>query len=128
MFRRGFLGCATLAAMTFGLAAAANAFEPGNVECIAPSGPGGGWDFTCRQVGKALYDQNLIPGPVQVTNMAGGVRRRRLCGGGVQAQRRQRPDRRRLDRDHDPPRPGRLRRHEHGHGPLARPRSAPTTA
>jgi putative tricarboxylic transport membrane protein len=50
----------------------ASAFEPGNVECIAPSGPGGGWDFTCRQVGKALYDENLVPGPVQVSNMAGG--------------------------------------------------------
>lgn len=50
----------------------AAAFEPENVECIAPSGPGGGWDFTCRQVGKALYDQSLVPGPVQVSNMAGG--------------------------------------------------------
>ncbi|HSA79459.1 MAG TPA: tripartite tricarboxylate transporter substrate-binding protein [Geminicoccaceae bacterium] len=50
----------------------AAAFEPQNVECIAPSGPGGGWDFTCRQVGKALYDQSLVPGPVQVSNMAGG--------------------------------------------------------
>ena len=50
----------------------AAAFEPENVECIAPSGPGGGWDFTCRQIGKALYDQGLVPGPVQVSNMAGG--------------------------------------------------------
>ncbi|UEM07552.1 tripartite tricarboxylate transporter substrate binding protein (plasmid) [Skermanella rosea] len=50
-----------------------SAFTPANVECIAPADPGGGWDFTCRTVGKLLYDQNLVPGPVQVTNMAGGV-------------------------------------------------------
>ena len=45
-------------------------------ECIAPANPGGGWDFTCRQVGKALQDLKLVDGTVQVTNIAGG-------GGGV---------------------------------------------
>lgn len=45
-------------------------------ECIAPANPGGGWDFTCRQVGKSLQDQGLIPSTMQVVNMAGG-------GGGV---------------------------------------------
>lgn len=52
------------------------AFGPKNVECIAPANPGGGWDFTCRQVGKVLYDLKLVPQPVKVTNMPGG-------GGGV---------------------------------------------
>jgi putative tricarboxylic transport membrane protein len=52
------------------------AFEPSNPECIAPAAPGGGWDFTCRQVGKTLQDLGLVPGTVQVTNLAGG-------GGGV---------------------------------------------
>jgi putative tricarboxylic transport membrane protein len=52
------------------------AFTPANTECIAPAGAGGGWDFTCRQVGKALQDLQLIPGSMQVTNRAGG-------GGGV---------------------------------------------
>ncbi len=52
------------------------AFEPGSTECIAPAAAGGGWDFTCRQVGKALYDLKIVPNPVQVTNLAGG-------GGGV---------------------------------------------
>ncbi len=47
------------------------AFQADNVECIAPANPGGGWDFTCRQVGKTLYDLQLVPGPVQVTNMPG---------------------------------------------------------
>jgi putative tricarboxylic transport membrane protein len=76
MFRRTLVGCAAAAATALGLAAAASAFEPGNVECIAPANPGGGWDFTCRQVGKTLTDLGLVPGQVQVTNMAGG-------GGGV---------------------------------------------
>src|SRR5688572_12817314 len=42
-------------------------------ECIAPADPGGGWDFTCRTVGKLLYDEKLVEEPVQVTNMPGGV-------------------------------------------------------
>jgi len=41
-------------------------------ECIAPANPGGGWDFTCRQIGKILYDVGAVDQPVQVTNMAGG--------------------------------------------------------
>jgi putative tricarboxylic transport membrane protein len=45
-------------------------------ECIAPANPGGGWDFTCRQIGKILYDLKLVDQPVQVTNMAG-------AGGGL---------------------------------------------
>lgn len=52
--------------------AATRAFEPGATECIAPSNPGGGWDFTCRQVGKYLYELGKIPGPMRVSNMAGG--------------------------------------------------------
>lgn len=45
-------------------------------ECIAPANAGGGWDFTCRQIGKLLYDLKLEDQPVQVTNMAG-------AGGGL---------------------------------------------
>ncbi|MCM2342002.1 tripartite tricarboxylate transporter substrate-binding protein [Rhodoferax sp.] len=48
------------------------AFEPGSTECIAPAGAGGGWDMTCRLVGKTLQDLKLIPGSMQVTNKAGG--------------------------------------------------------
>lgn len=47
-----------------------------SVECIAPSGPGGGWDFTCRSVGKALADMGVIKGAVKTVNMTG-------AGGGV---------------------------------------------
>ncbi|WP_129140949.1 Bug family tripartite tricarboxylate transporter substrate binding protein [Modicisalibacter coralii] len=42
-------------------------------ECLAPADPGGGWDFTCRSVGKLLYDLELVDSPVQVVNMPGGV-------------------------------------------------------
>ncbi len=45
-------------------------------ECIAPANPGGGWDFTCRQIGKILHDIGQVDQPVQVTNMAG-------AGGGL---------------------------------------------
>ncbi len=45
-------------------------------ECIAPAGAGGGWDFTCRQVGRIMHELGVVPNPVQVTNMAG-------AGGGI---------------------------------------------
>ncbi len=45
-------------------------------ECIAPANPGGGWDFTCRTIGKIMYDIGAVSEPIQVTNMAGG-------GGGI---------------------------------------------
>ncbi|SDD55949.1 Bug family tripartite tricarboxylate transporter substrate binding protein [Ruegeria marina] len=64
-----------LAALALSLSAlAASAQE--NPECIAPANPGGGWDFTCRQVGKSLQDLGLIDQTMQVVNLAGG-------GGGV---------------------------------------------
>src|SRR5690606_27579675 len=60
---------ATTTILAFAVPAAAT-------ECIAPADAGGGWDFTCRQIGKLLYDLKLVDQPVQVTNMAG-------AGGGV---------------------------------------------
>lgn len=72
--RRAFL--LGVAAMSLAGAAPAMAFDPGATQCIAPAGAGGGWDFTCRQVGKVLYDEKLVPSPVEVTNLSGG-------GGGV---------------------------------------------
>ena len=64
------------AAFTLASSITAFAFEPSNTECIAPANPGGGWDFTCRQVGKTMQDMDLVPGTMQVVNLAGG-------GGGV---------------------------------------------
>ncbi len=51
----------------------AAAFTPSGVECIAPANPGGGWDFTCRTVGKLLAEEGFVEGTVQTTNMPGGV-------------------------------------------------------
>ncbi|MFD1796218.1 tripartite tricarboxylate transporter substrate binding protein [Paracoccus aurantiacus] len=45
-------------------------------ECIAPANPGGGWDFTCRQIGRIMTELKLVPNMVQVTNVTG-------AGGGV---------------------------------------------
>ncbi len=55
---------------------AAHAFEPQDVECIAPADKGGGWDFTCRSVGRILAANGLSAGPVSVRNVAG-------AGGGI---------------------------------------------
>lgn len=67
---------ATLALAGLLVMPATYAFEPGNVECIAPAEPGGGWDFTCRSVGRILSETGLIDGSVTTTNMPG-------AGGGV---------------------------------------------
>lgn len=45
-------------------------------ECIAPANPGGGWDFTCRQIGRILQEVGVLPDMMQVTNLTG-------AGGGV---------------------------------------------
>lgn len=63
---------ATPVAVALAVSTPALAFEPANTECIAPAGAGGGWDMTCRMVGKTLQDLKLIPGSMQVTNKAGG--------------------------------------------------------
>ncbi|MEM1129754.1 MAG: tripartite tricarboxylate transporter substrate-binding protein [Pseudomonadota bacterium] len=72
--RRGLAVAAATCVTAF--AAQAQDFTPENPECIAPANPGGGWDFTCRQVGKSLQDLDLIPSTMQVVNLSGG-------GGGV---------------------------------------------
>ncbi len=57
----------TGAVLGLAMAGTASAYE-----CIAPANPGGGWDFTCRTIGKIMYDIGAVDKPVQVTNMAGG--------------------------------------------------------
>ncbi|MDE9450369.1 tripartite tricarboxylate transporter substrate binding protein [Aliiroseovarius sp. Z3] len=71
MTKRLFKALATSAVLGLGATTAATA-----AECIAPANPGGGWDFTCRQIGKIMYDIGAVDKPVQVTNMAG-------AGGGL---------------------------------------------
>jgi len=67
MTKNIFKALALGAAMTISAAGAASA-----AECIAPANPGGGWDFTCRTIGKIMFDIGAIDAPIQVTNMAGG--------------------------------------------------------
>lgn len=64
---RKFASLAGAVVVSFGVTGAASA-----AECIAPANPGGGWDFTCRQIGKIMHDIGAVDKPVQVTNMAGG--------------------------------------------------------
>ena len=56
--------------------ACAEAVDTRVVECIAPANAGGGWDLTCRAVGRILSELELVSGTVRVTNMPG-------AGGGV---------------------------------------------
>ncbi len=63
-------------AVGLGMALSVSASAVFAAECIAPANPGGGWDFTCRQIGKILYDIGQVDQPVQVTNLAG-------AGGGL---------------------------------------------
>ncbi|MCY3878661.1 MAG: tripartite tricarboxylate transporter substrate-binding protein [Rhodobacteraceae bacterium] len=56
-------------ALLGGIGIAGSAFA---AECIAPANPGGGWDFTCRTIGKIMHDIGAVDKPIQVTNMAGG--------------------------------------------------------
>lgn len=57
-----------------GVARAAYPARP--FECIAPAGPGGGWDTTMRMVTKVLVEKKIVPVPMPVVNKPGG-------GGGV---------------------------------------------
>ncbi|MEO1018959.1 MAG: tripartite tricarboxylate transporter substrate-binding protein [Pseudomonadota bacterium] len=72
MVRNLVASAATAFVMVAGLAPVASAFEPEKPECVAPAGQGGGWDFTCRSVGKIMYDLGYVSTPVQVVNMPGG--------------------------------------------------------
>jgi putative tricarboxylic transport membrane protein len=59
----------------FGLVVGVEPTEPAYVatapECVAPSGAGGGWDFTCRSIGLLFEEMGLTPNVV-VTNQEGG--------------------------------------------------------
>lgn len=68
-------------AVAAGVALAASACEEPSLEargweCVAPANAGGGWDLTCRSVGRVLGRLGLSPGLVRTTNVPG-------AGGGV---------------------------------------------
>jgi len=72
----GLLSAAIVAAALGVSSADAEDFKAESPQCIAPSNPGGGWDFICRTTAKYLFDLGVIEDSMQVTNMSGG-------GGGV---------------------------------------------
>ncbi|MDR3229982.1 MAG: tripartite tricarboxylate transporter substrate binding protein [Synergistaceae bacterium] len=73
MFRK--LAVAALLTAVFASSALA-AFPSRNFECIAPAGPGGGWDTTMRMVARVLTEKGIISRAMPVINKPGG-------GGGV---------------------------------------------
>ena len=46
------------------------AFSPTVLECVAPAGSGGAWDFTCRAVTKTMLELKLVP-ESKTSNLAG---------------------------------------------------------
>lgn len=73
---RTFAAAGLAAAMLAATPLLAQGFKPEAPECIAPSAPGGGWDFICRTTARSLFELGLIDKAMQVTNLTGG-------GGGV---------------------------------------------
>ena len=72
MFWEELMNYLNMKALSVSVALSVGATSAMAAECIAPANPGGGWDFTCRQIGKILFDIGQVDSPVQVTNMAGG--------------------------------------------------------
>ena len=46
---------------------------PNRPECIAPAKPGGGFDLTCKLAQQGLQETGLLPSPMRVTYMPGGI-------------------------------------------------------
>lgn len=77
VLRRFLFVALTLAVASLSVAGTALAAYPTRpFECIAPAGPGGGWDTTMRMVTKVLTEKKIVPVPMPVVNKPGG-------GGGV---------------------------------------------
>ncbi len=64
-------GSDSTVATTAAPAEPAEPYAPEKAECIAPSDPGGGWDFTCRTIGMLMEDL-AGTGNVITTNQPGG--------------------------------------------------------
>lgn len=68
------LGCrALLAGSALALSAIAAQAEPANPECIAPAQPGGGFDITCKLAQAALTEAQILPAPLRISYMPGGI-------------------------------------------------------
>jgi putative tricarboxylic transport membrane protein len=77
MLRKLIFAVTVVALFVGGVASQARAAFPGrNFECLAPAGPGGGWDTTMRMVAKVLTEKGIVKRAMPVVNKPGG-------GGGV---------------------------------------------
>ncbi|MDH2327999.1 tripartite tricarboxylate transporter substrate-binding protein [Cereibacter sp. SYSU M97828] len=47
--------------------------QPDRPECIAPAQPGGGFDITCKLAQAALTEAEVLPSPLRVSYMPGGI-------------------------------------------------------
>ncbi|WP_082668296.1 tripartite tricarboxylate transporter substrate-binding protein [Tepidimonas taiwanensis] len=68
--QRRLLLCTPLLTM---LGAGAARSQPAEAQCIVPAQPGGGFDLTCRLAQSALTDGGLLPTPLRMVHMPGGV-------------------------------------------------------
>jgi putative tricarboxylic transport membrane protein len=59
--------------MWAGLGLGAAVAQPAKTECLAGAKPGGGFDLTCRLIANSLQASKLIPSPMAVSYMEGGV-------------------------------------------------------
>jgi putative tricarboxylic transport membrane protein len=53
--------------------AQAQGFAPQSPECVAPAAPGGGFDLTCRLIGRALNELKIVGPTIRTTNVPGGI-------------------------------------------------------
>ncbi|CAL8980066.1 hypothetical protein RHODGE_RHODGE_02034 [Rhodoplanes serenus] len=73
MHRHQILLSTAVAVLAWLAPAQSQAWEPkGQVECMAPSGPGSGLDTICRMTVSALQKTGLYREPIYVTNVPGG--------------------------------------------------------
>lgn len=79
-----------LAAVVWCSSATAQEFQPRNPECIAPAGPGGGLDLTCRLASKMLNELDIVAPNIRTTNMPAGIGA--LAYNVIQTQRRSDPN------------------------------------
>lgn len=64
---------ALLSGSALALSAAIAMADPANPECIAPAQPGGGFDLTCKLAQAALTEAEILPDPLRVSYMPGGI-------------------------------------------------------
>ncbi len=63
----------TLLALALAAFATTSLAAPDKPECIAGAKPGGGFDLTCKLAQQGLQEAKMLPAPMRITYMPGGV-------------------------------------------------------